>query len=356
MRIVGVVVAIALVFSACGDDDETRSGFEHPLDEAALQAAFDDWGDDGKGGGVAAVRAGADGEFVLLATGIQPDGTPLEPDAIVRVGSISKTVVAALVLGLVEEGVVDLDEPLLTYLPSTPVGANVTVRQLLSHRSGIANYTESPAFRSVVFGDRDHAITPNDVFGFVGDEDALFEPGSEFSYSNTNYILLGQLVESVSGQSINDELDEEIADSLGLDSMHYDDGTEDIVDGYTAAGTRSTGEASYRAVATAAWTAGSLVSSTEDLGVFLDALLMGEIVSEEYVAEMWPTPENDNYGFGLLVGDQFGVGHNGSIDGFNSLMQLDPGTGDVLVVVVNNDQRRPSIASQALYDAVDGDG
>lgn len=353
MRIGAVVVAFALLAAACGDDGEAHSGFEQPLDGAALQAAFDDWAADGKGGGVAAVRAGVDGEFVILASGTEPDGTPLEPDDVVRVGSISKTVLATLVVALVEDGEVELDEPLSTYLPNTPVGAAVTVRQLLSHRSGIANYTDSQAFLALAYGDREQTFTPNDVFGFVGDEDELFEPGTEFSYSNTNYILLGQLVESVSGQSINDELDEEIADPLGLDTMHFDDGTADVVEGYTASGNLSTGDSSYRSVATAAWAAGALISSTEDLGSFLDALLMGDIVAEQYVDEMWPTDENENYGFGLFPGDQFGVGHNGSIDGFNSLMQLDPGTGDMLVVVVNNDQRRPSIASQALYDAVD---
>lgn len=347
------MVLVGVIAVACGTE-ETRDGFVAPLDPVGLQAAFDEWAEGAAGGGVAAIRAGNGGEVTVLAAGTEPDGTALQPNAVVRMGSISKTVVATLVLDLVASGEVELDAALATYLPDTDLGAEITIRELLGHRSGIANYTDSEALWEVLLRDRERILAPQDMLSFVGEEDELFEPGSEYGYSNTNYILLGQLVEEVSGQSVGAVLDDVVTTPLGLDTMRFDDGTGDVVSGYTSSGRGSTGAASYVSVATAAWTAGALVSSVEDLHVFLDRLLAGAIIPEAQVAEMFPSDENPEYGLGLPPGEQFGVGHNGSINGFESSMQLDPGTGDMLIVVINNDQRRVTIAANALIRAAEG--
>ncbi|NNC79186.1 MAG: beta-lactamase family protein [Acidimicrobiales bacterium] len=353
MRRVAALVVVAVLAVACGAD-ETRDGFVAPLDPVGLQAAFDEWAEGAAGGGVAAIRAGNGGEVIVLAAGTEPDGTALQPNAVVRMGSISKTVIATLVLDLVASGDVELDVALDTYLPNTPLGADVTIRELLGHRSGIANYTDSEALWDALFRDRERVLSPEDMPSFVGDEDELFEPGSSFGYSNTNYILLGQMIEEVSGQSANAVLEAVVSGPLGLDTMTFDDGTGDVVSGYTtSSGRGSTGDGSYVSVATAAWTAGALVSSVEDLVEFVDALFAGRIIPEVLVADMYPTGATPEYGLGLHPGDHFGLGHGGSITGFNATMQLDPGTGDILIVVVNNDQRRVEIAGDVLVEAAE---
>lgn len=352
------LAVLVLLISACASTETSSapSIAAAPTSSEALQASFDGWAAGVEGGGVAHVRT-ADGETFTLATGSDAaSGETLEREARVRVGSISKVFTATLVMQLVDEGLVDLDEPVGTYLQALPVGEDVSVRQLLGHRSGIANYTETKGFGVVVVEGPDRSPTPTDLLEFVAGE-SNFDPGESFEYSNSNYVIAGLLVEAVDQKSLADSLAARITEPLGLDRTEFDDGTlTDVVSGHTGLIPGGTSTArSYRSIAFSSWAAGGLVTTVDELAVFLDALLFGDLVSETARDEMLDgLSDGAEYGLGLHPGPDFGVGHGGAIVGFNSIAEVDLDTREMLIVVVNNDLRRANIASAALAEALRG--
>lgn len=269
-------------------------------------------------------------------------GEALEPGRAFRVGSISKSFVAVMVLQLVDEGLIDLDQPLGTYLTETPAGADITIRQLLSHRSGLANYTDQRQFFLDAFADLAAVIAPETIIAYV-----INEPSGtvgEFSYSNTNYILLGQLIESVDGRSLNESLSARVTGPTGLADTYFEaadhDDAVDLVGGYSAGVIAGDVAADYRAISSGAWAAGALVSTTDDLAAFLAALLNAELTSAESLEQMMSVGDSGSgidYGFGLHR-LSLGVGHGGAIPGYMSAMAIDPENGDTIVVLVSNDE------------------
>lgn len=348
------LTVVAMLFSACASA-ETSS--KTPADDApasveTLQAAFDDWSEEAEGGGVAHVRT-VGGDTFTIATGVDAaSGDNLEGGDRVRVGSISKVVTATLVMQMVDEGLIELDQPVGTYVSDLPVGENVTVRQLLGHQSGIPNYTDTEGFRTVVIDGPDRSPAPVDLLEFVAGE-SNFDPGTSFEYSNSNYIVAGLLVEAVDEKSLTQSLSARITGPLELEHTEFDDGTlADVVSGHSALipGGTSTSR-SYRSIAFGSWAAGGLVTTVDELAAFLDALLFGDLVSDAAREDMVEgLADGAEYGLGLHPGPDFGVGHSGSIIGFNSIAEVDLDTREMVIVVVNNDLRKPDIASAKLVD------
>ena len=171
-------------------------------------------------GGIAVLSI-RDGVTTSAVAGVaNAAGDPIAADTPFRVGSISKPFVATMVLQLVDEGSVDLDEPLSTYLPNTPIGGDVPIRMLLNHRSGLPNYTDQSAFIPDVFEDRNRVFTPDEILAWV-EGTVTDEPGQHFAYSNTNYILLGQLIERVTGTDLDTALRQRISEPLGLEATRF---------------------------------------------------------------------------------------------------------------------------------------
>ena len=373
LKSVAALVASAGVFAACSSGSTATTTTASPAPEqggspttaAVLDAPVDDEFasavlnvvDRSNGGGGAVVLSVQDGEAVYFATGTaNAAGDPLDPTQPFRVGSISKTFVSAIVLQMVDDGVVDLDSPLSTYLPDTPIGADATVRQLLGHDSGIPNYTDQVAFMEAVVADPSGAVPLRDVLDSVADVPAG-EVGV-FSYSNTNYILLGQMIEELEQDSLNNVLARRITTPLGLDDTYFADlitpARSDIALGWSDGFSSGDIPVSYRSVATTAWAAGSLISSTEDLHTFLIALLQEDLVSLESLGQMTFTGV-DGYGLGLFqagLGEgKLGYGHSGGIFGYSSTMAMDPISGDTIIVLTNNDRiSADAIAAEVILN------
>ena len=286
-----------------------------------------------------------DGETTSAVAGVaNAAGDPIAADTPFRVGSISKPFVATMVLQLVDEGSVDLDEALSTYLPNTPIGGDVPIRMLLNHSSGLRNYTDRSAFIPDVFEDRNRVFTPDEILAWV--EGAVTdEPGQHFAYSDTNYILLGQLIEQVTGTDLDTALRQRISEPLGLEATRFATVETANPDGlaapWSSAVFHGDPDAAYDSIASSAWAAGSLTSTTGELATFFDALFAGKLVSPDALDEMTEAGP-DGYGLGLGVLDhQSGTrfyGHDGGIPGYTSFAAFDPSTGDTVVVLTNNDE------------------
>ncbi len=273
-------------------------------------------------GGLLFAVIDANGGVVSGSNGSDAAGlAPTAGDAF-RIGSITKVFTSVATLALVDDGLVDLDASAADYVTRVPVPRDVSVRNLLEHSSGIDSYTDNPDFFPATFEDLGRVWTPEDAFEWVADQPPLFEPGSEYRYSNTNYTILGILIEEVTGQAYHQVLRDRIIDPLELSSTYvaaFDDGPAPFDDFQGDLGP----DFDYTSVATAAWSGGALVSSAGDLHTFLSALSDGRIISTDTFEAMI---DSDEYGLGLEIhGDSFG--HSGAITGYETFLTHSPETG-----------------------------
>jgi CubicO group peptidase (beta-lactamase class C family) len=274
-----------------------------------------------------------------------------------RIGSVTKQFTAAAIMKLVEQGKLSLDDPLKKYLPDFDTGGRtVTIRQLLNHASGIPNYT-NPEFFKIV-GKTD--LTREDVLKLVSGKPFDFEPGTGWRYSNTNYYLLGLIVEKLSGQSYSGFVQQEFFGPLGLQRTRYDDGTPvtDSAQGYAynpADGRLRKADALNMV---GPYAAGALASTAGDLLRWQIALTNGRAVSaasfQQMIGSGVKIGQGDaTYGFGLMV-DHISnlrrVWHNGGINGFNSVLVWWPDLG-LRTAVISNSEGLPSEQVEQLIVA-----
>jgi D-alanyl-D-alanine carboxypeptidase len=295
-------------------------------------------------GGIAVLSI-HDGVTTTAVAGVaNAAGDPIAADTPFRIASITKPFVATMVLQLVDEGLVDLDEMLSRYLPDTPIGGDVPIRMLLNHSSGLRNYTDRSAFIPDVFEDRNRVFTPDEILDWV-EGTVTDEPGQHFAYSKTNYILLGQLIEHVTGTDLDTALQQRISEPLGLQATRFANVPTANPDGFAAPWSSAVfygdPDAAYDSIASSAWAAGAVTSTTGDLATFFNALFAGKLISPDALAEMTEAGP-DGYGLGLGVldhpsGTRF-YGHGGGIFGYTSFAAFDPNTGDTVVVLTNNDE------------------
>lgn len=132
----------------------------------------------------------------VYATGVAnfDNYSPMDENMLFRIGSITKTFTVTVLLELVDEGLIDLDDPLSKYLPDFPRGVEVTVEMLATMRSGIYNYTESEEFSFAMREDPEHFYLPKDLLAIAADNPYYFEPGTDFYYSNSNAIIIGKII------------------------------------------------------------------------------------------------------------------------------------------------------------------
>jgi D-alanyl-D-alanine carboxypeptidase len=302
--------------------------------------------------GLAATVILPDGSRWSGAAGIAADDPrrAATPDTPFVVGSISKTFVTAVVMQLVEEGVLDLDGPLSDWLPDYPRAKKITLRMLLTHSSGVANYFEHSRYNKLVYRDPDHVWTADEILSTFA-APPYFAPGDGYHYSNTGFVLLGRVIEEATGQDLGRVYRQRLFRPLGLEDTYFqgdgpppDDSAEGFRTGPDGLYQYSDGSG-YRptaSLATVAWAAGGIVSSANDIATWTHALYGGEVVADALLAQMerWTpsaVPRGD-YGLGtrtIVLGDQRGFGHTGSISGFIGATWYFPEI-DLTVTVLNN--------------------
>lgn len=274
--------------------------------------------------------------------------TPLTPASVIRIGSITKQFTAAVILQLVDEGKVSLDDPVTRFYPGYPApGGTATVRQLLNHTSGIQSYTGIPGW--MVPANTGRAFTTDQLIAEFRDKPAVSKPGERFAYNNSAYILLGGIIERVTGKSWHQAIVERIAQPLGLTTIRFGNppAGPDWAKPYGRGGTPA--QAIDMSVPQAA---GGLVGTVGDLASWARALHGGRVVKPALYAQMIaPTPmavgENP-YGFGLVNEQLRGVatiGHGGGIFGGATDSVYVPSQDMFIAVFSNTDapQTQPGI-------------
>lgn len=288
------------------------------------------------------------------------DGTPLTPDTVFRLGSITKQFTAAAIMKLVEEGQISLDHPVSKFLPDYPApGADATVRQLLNHTSGIQSYTGIPGW--MVEENTARLYTTDELIAVFRDEPQQSPPGQAWAYNNSGYVLLGAILERVTGKPWDEVLEREIAQPLGLETIR--DGQDEaampnMAQGYTRSpeGEWMPAQAIHMSVPQAA---GALVGTVGDLAGWAKALHGGEVVTPASYRQMTTAtavPDQDEpvpYGFGLFVDQLLGrpmIGHGGGIFGFSTDSLYIPEEDLFVAVFANADTpvTAPSTALQQL--------
>lgn len=281
---------------------------------------------------------------------------PNTSDTKFRIGSITKQFTAACILLLQERGKLKVGAPLKTYLPDAPEAwGDVTLFNLLTHTSGIPDFTRLPEYRSLEKSPQ----TPEQLIATIHDKPLEFPPGSDWAYSNSGYLLLGFVIEKVSGESYAQFVKKNLLDPVGMNDSGYDTPSAVLrhrASGY-APGPDGLVNAPYIDMSVP-FAAGGLYSTTGDLLRWERALFGGKVLSEASLEEM-TTPFKDNYGFGVGIrtpsdGDKI-VLHSGGIEGFNT--SLIHGARNDLVVVVLSNVNGPAAdeLSDDLFKIVHGD-
>lgn len=337
-----------------------------------LGGLLDDWRIERNITGVAMAVAGPGISVIELASGtaVAAENTAMTPDRRLLISSVTKTFVAATVLQLVDDGALALDDPLGRWLPGVPSASEITIRQLLSHTNGLPDYL-TPEIRT---GFAETAIerhataspgfTPQELLGLANTLAPAFEPGTSFTHSNTNYVLLGRIIELETGAPLHAALREGLFEPLGLDSFHLA-GAEPAPSpwgpGYAteyaglfgAEGPALVDQRMAMLVASTAWASGALVGTAGDVARFQRALMEGAVLEASTLAEMVaPSPVVDGFvasigapdiggGLGVFLYPfpdpiGIGVGHDGGEPGFRSLTLTFPDHRISVAVLVND--------------------
>jgi D-alanyl-D-alanine carboxypeptidase len=300
------------------------------------------------------------GEWVGSA-GVRKLGETAKPptNGYVRIGSNTKTFTATVVLQLVAEGTIALDTPVADYLPEFGLDSKITVRMLLQHTSGVFNFTGeyyddgtfAPGIPATTAGqewvdNRFKTYRPEELVRLALSKPARFEPGTDWSYSNTNYVLARLLIEKVTGRSLAEEMQRLILGPLELSDTVVPETSPEIPEPHTHAYYRYEDAGRQKTVDVTrqnpSWisTGGDMISTAQDLHTFISALMGGKLLPAPLLAEMCKPHPKVGYGLGVFVQDAGENGgtvitHNGGMAGHAALMYSTPDGSKTLTAALN---------------------
>lgn len=344
LRVSAFVVVAGLATAAV----QPRTLAAEPGAAPALQAALEEWATTAGHHGVSASVIFRDGSQWHGVAGRSEADVPLAPDHLIQVASITKTMTAAVILQLVDEGVLRLDDPLDRWLPPRQyIDGAITLRQLLNHTSGVANYTGTAALRAVIAADAARVFTPDELLAFVGPPGAA--PGTLTQYTNTSFLLLGLVAEHATGRPIVELYRQRLWAPLDLQEI-FMPGLEEpprpvahalstvgIIDPLAQMSVLSIGHSAF-----------GLLASARDVARWGHALFTAGVISPEMQAamrELVPAagsiPGESGAGLGIRsygYFDRVQYGHSGGAAYGSSLLIHDPTRGVTVVVVMNQGQ------------------
>ncbi len=376
-RVLAVAVSTAMLASACSatgtgssssltQSDAALAAGTEPAYAATLRPKLQQiFADTLTPGAVVLVRSPELGDWAAtFGTRTLGGRVPVTLADHVRIGSNTKTWTGTVILQLVQEGKLRLDDPVSKYRPDVPNGQNITITHLLDMRSGLYNYSESLELNQTLDTSPAKAWTPDELLGIAYKYRPYFPPGQGYHYSNTNTILLGVIIEKLTGKPVEQEFQARIFTPLGLSNTQFPPRTENALptpypNGYQF-GTNVATMASevlpvdQQAAAKAgtlkpfdsthdnpswAWTAGAGISTANDLARYAEALvgggLLNDAMQKQRLASIRPINPDDprSLGYGLALA-QFGpvYGHTGELPGYNTFVGYDPQRKIAIVV------------------------
>ena len=274
-------------------------------------------------------------------------GAPMRTDFYSRIGSETKTFTVTGVLQLVDDGAVGLDDPIADYVPGVPEGERITLRQLARMQSGLFNYSEDERFQLDLVTDPYRTFTPHELLDYSFAHPLDFPPGEGFHYSNTNTILLGLVIEEVSGLPLHEFLEQRVFEPLGLEDTSFPTDNafpEPHAEGYTTLTPDGSETVATDWNPSWEWAAGAIISTLHDLRTWARAVATGTLLEPGTQAQRLETvaPPGSDAGYGLGIFDVAGwIGHNGSQPGYQSLTVHLPERRLTLVVLLNTDVPAP---------------
>ena len=300
---------------------------------------------------------GPAGDYVR-AFGVADKATraPMQTDFYSRIGSVTKTFTVTAVLQLVDQGKLQLDDPISKYISGVPSGDQITLRELAQMQSGLLTFDNVEQFANSYIADPQKSFTPAQLLGYALDKPLQFPPGTQYDYSNTNIVLLGLVVEKQSGQSLPDYIREHILAPLKLTHTSFPT-TAAFPDPHPQ------GYTNLRGVERTAtdwnpswgWAAGNMISTLEDMRIWTRALATGALLTPETQRQRLDTtvpmnPEKSAfYGLGIF-NDGGWIGHTGIILGYQTAAFYLPQTQTTLVFFMNTDV--PHEAGTMLANAI----
>jgi CubicO group peptidase (beta-lactamase class C family) len=301
----------------------------------------------------------ARGDEVLLSKGYGEANLELsvanQPNTRFRIGSLTKQFTAAAMLLLEEQGKLKVEDPVKKYLPDAPAAWDkITIFNLLTHTSGIPNFTGFPDYAA----SEPFATSPEKLVARFRDKPLEFQPGEKGNYSNSGYVLLGYLIERISGEDYASFVQKYIFTPLGMKDSGYDSNSAIIAhraSGYSP-GPNGPMNAGFIHMS-GPFSAGGLYSTTEDLLRWERGLFGGKLLSPASLQKM-TTPFKDDYAFGLGVGTKNNrklIAHGGGIEGFNSYLCYYPADQVTVAVLGNLNGPAPEAIAAALGAVVHGE-
>ena len=366
-----VVTALAAVLvSSCGGGEEGKNEEEESQapSQDEVQAALEQAVAAGIPGIALEIQGREGSEFLTAGTASLENERLLTPEDSFRIASITKAFTAAVVMELVEEGALSLDDTVDQWVPGLLAeGDSITVRHLLGHTSGLADYTKDDEFiEAFVAGEE---LPPERIVSFVSSEPLAFEPGSTYEYSDTDNNVLGMIVEAVAGRSYEQELSSRVLDPIELRSTVLPNSPEmpdPHADGYEydpeSEGAEEPENVTTALDPSAAGASGALISTPSDLSRFFGGLLGGELIGEGTLEQMKEAlagegspsgPGTKRAGLGIFsyelpCGEVWG--HTGQFPGYQAFGAATPDGSGALAMMANATQISEE-ANEALVSA-----
>lgn len=375
MKVLGAVawMACALGIALAGVSvREASAASLKPIDRAALQGTLDTTAKALMVPGAMVLLRTPQGEFTV-SYGTTELGTAKAPgaDTYFRIASNTKTMTAAVIMLLVQEGKVGLGDPISKYVPGVPNGGNITVAELLKMRSGLYNYTNAPELAESLDHNPTKSWTPPELLALAFKHAPLFPPDQAYEYCNTNYVLLGLIAEKVEAKPLADIFRTRLFEPFGMSETFLpakDSNTlpKPYSHGYLyGSSSYALADAPYPANIQAeakagtlkpsddteqnpsyAFAAGGAISTAHDLATWIRALIGGKVFNadtqRQWLNSLEPTdpdkPNGQKYGYGITqisFGQNKLYFHGGEMPGYNSFIGYDPGNDVTLIVWTN---------------------
>ena len=365
------IAVLTLLIIGCGEKKVPKEKAEKKVVDSELsqklQSILDQYRETGHIKGISAAVILPDNRIWLGVSGMSSETDSITTDMLFGIGSVTKSYIAALILKYAEEGIISLDDRIGSRFYNFEfIEPSITIRQLLNHTSGLFNYMTHPDYNAALFNYPDTLWTWDELLkSFL--RKATFKPGGGWGYSATNYILLGKIIEEISGNTVASELREKILIPLGLTNTYlYPDEIYPaermahlwfVIDttGIPSDINELVSPPPLRGLFSSVWTAGAIHATAEDVALWLEALFNNQVLTDSLFAEMITPSQRSGkvkYGLGIMTGtidDTPYYGHTGGI-GHSSLAYYMPDKSIGIALLCNSDARLHSLAF-SLYEA-----